>query len=123
MAGLRLAYHCMLRTMEMLSLTRGQISVDEQRGVVALPLTKIGRRKGAQELVTVNDQWLLRKLGAEKAKHQPHEKLLRCSNTGFRTWFEKALNFLGVSHLGLRPYSIRRHGATHDFRCFGSTTR
>ena len=52
-ASLALAFHCMLRTGEMLAVTPANISVNADHcGVVALPFTKIGQRLGTQEAVS-----------------------------------------------------------------------
>ena len=42
------------------------------------------------------------------------------SSEKFRSEIRRALVAVGVEHLGFASRSIRRGGATHDFRCHGS---
>ena len=54
---LAVGFHCMLRTEEMLSISWGCLLVGaDNLGAVALPHTKTGSIRGAQEVVTIDDQ-------------------------------------------------------------------
>ena len=119
-----LGFHCMLRTVECFTATVGQLSINEQhQGVLALPLTKSGLRKGAAEMVTVDDPWIC--LLARRLLHNraPGECICELSLPRFRKCFKEALAELGLQNLELKPYSLRRGGASWDFRQGGDIQR
>ena len=116
-AVLLLSFHCMLRTMEGLCARVGHIALDSNYiGVVALPLTKIGQQRGAQEVVSISDPVVGRFLARAMQGRGPEETLLRMSPLEFRRWFTSALQELGLAAFRFRPYSIRRGGATFDYQ-------
>ena len=123
-AVLLLSFHCMLRSMEGVGATVGQIALQTDfTGVLALPWTKIGQQRGAQELVTIDDPKVGLRVGVAMSGRTPGETLLKCSANHFKNWFSSSLEFLGLGHFGFRLYSLRRGGATHDFRVHGSVSR
>jgi hypothetical protein len=118
------AYHCILRTGEMLSLAPQFLALDSSyRGAIALPWTKIGQQRGAQESVTVDESlagfWLVR-ICRQRAAEAP---LFAGSSHCFRALFNKALLDTGLNGHGFMPYSLRRGGATHDFLSHQSMQR
>ena len=114
-ATLAVGFHCMLRTVEMLTLRFVQIALGQAHtGVVALPLTKSGQRRGAQEMVTMDDPILGRLLATLAADHQASDLLCNVAEAAVRHFFEVANATFGLP-LRYRPYSLRRGGATHDY--------
>ena len=110
-----LAFHCALRIGEAMACKSAHLMFNSAgSGVVALPLTKSGRRKGAQEQVTIDDAvvafWV-----SSRAAAVPNGPLTTASVASWRRWFAKALRELGLEGWGFKPYSLRRGGATHDF--------
>jgi hypothetical protein len=110
-----LGFHCMLRTMEMLTLKWEHIQVDASfKGVVTLPWTKVGQRRGAQEMVTI----LAEVIGRIIASFKPTPgvgSVCEMTPHKFRAWYAQALMRLGLQSLDLRVYSLRRGGATAHF--------
>ena len=102
--------------MESLTISPGFVALGSDcRGALALPWTKIGQQRGAQEVVTIDEPlvgfWLKRACegvlnDAQLMTGGPHQ---------FRTFFQQAITTLGLQELGFKPYSLRRGGATHDF--------
>ena len=122
---LSIGFHCMLRTEEMLGIRFEDLSVSSANvGAVALPWTKSGQIRGAQEIVTIDDPMvglLIRKHVASASGISG--KILQGTHAQFRQWFVFLLTSLGLGRFNFRPYSIRRGGATHDFSTFGSIER
>ena len=109
-------FHCILRTMEALTISPGFIALGSDcRGALALPWTKVGQQRGAHEVVTIDEPlvgfWLRQACegvlnDAQLMTGGPHQ---------FRTFFQQAVTTSGLQELGFKPYSLRRGGATHDF--------
>ena len=119
-----LGFHCMLRTGELLAVCGSTVQLNGAFcGLVALPLTKTSRRKGAQELVTVDDPFVGQLLASELGARPDAGPLVRGSAQAFRAHFSDALKELGVHGIGLQPYSLRRGGATHDYMQHGDVAR
>ena len=115
-ALLCLGFHGILRTEEILSARTHQFTLSaEGRGVMALPWTKSGMRKGAQEFVTIDDLCIGRLLLRMIASVNAGSLLLQGSQHEFRQFFCQAAARLLLPHVGYRPYSLRRGGATHDY--------
>ena len=58
-------FHAMLRTCEMVAIKAADLQLTKNRGgVLHLGLTKSGKRMGAPEVVTSDDQLLIAALGA-----------------------------------------------------------
>jgi hypothetical protein len=118
MVALLVGFHCMLRTGEMLNLVRESFTFDprKSRCVVDLQWTKTGKRKGGREIVTIDDPLIFKMVQHFVAKLSPMCPVIQCSANEFRRIFAVCLNFYGLSHLGFKPYSIRRGGATFEFQ-------
>ena len=69
-------------------------------------------------MVTVDDPDVGALLKAAAARVQPWEPLVGVSALAFRQFFQWGLELLGLQQFGIRPYSIRRGGAVHDFRTY-----
>ena len=122
--SLLLGFHGLLRTGEILSITKGQVTVSSQArtAIISLGLTKSGKRQGAAESVTVHLYDAIRRLA--DWINSPHTSSQLCqSSAQWRTQFSHTLNQLGFSSLDFRPYSLRRGGATFYFRQHGSFDR
>ena len=115
---LLMAFHCFLRTGEVVSLKATDIVVDRANGraVVNLGLTKGGIRRGARESVTVHDSHLVEWISALLSHRLPGDPLLKCSAASFRTYFRELCNFFLLEDFEFKPYSLRRGGATFWFR-------
>ena len=112
-----LGFHCMLRTMEFVGATVGQVALQQDfTGVLALPWTKTSQVRGAQELVLIEDPAVGMRLAIAIYKRAPHEPILQMSVQQFRVWFAACLSHLLLDLFFFRLYSIRRGGATHDFQ-------
>ena len=122
---LLVGFHCMLRTAEMLGITSACVNIGAAcTGVIALPWTKTGQRQGAQQMATVDDSFVGGLLARFVAQFHEPTTLLRDANPmGFRRFFEYASQILELQELQLRPYSIRRGGATFDFLAHGNLQR
>jgi hypothetical protein len=114
-------FHCYLRTGEAMGLVRGAVTIGRGgKGVVSLGVTK-GRRV---EMVTVDDG----ELGLLAARVwfglAPGDRIMEMPAAGFRRIFREILEEeLRLKRMRYKPYSLRRGGATRDFREHGSLDR
>ena len=102
--SLLLGFYGLLRTGEILGLTKKHLAIASRDTsvLVSLGMTKGGKRQGAAESVKV------------VLAEAPH---------AWRKTFVDTLESLGFTSLELRPYSLRRGGATFQFRQEGSFDR
>lgn len=113
-AAVLLGFHCALRTSELMAAQPRHILFTAANvGVLALPLTKSGQRRGAQEQVSIDDP--LVGLWLQRSFRQRRGTIAGCSGPSFRKQFGSALRALSLQAFGFQPYSLRRGGATHDF--------
>ena len=119
--SLLVGYFGLLRTGEILSLTAGQVSVENPKGpaVISLGLTKAGKRQGAAESATIHVEDVCRRLHQWKMHATNHTKLAT-SNYQWRKIFNDTLRALEFDSVDFRPYSLRRGGSTHFFTRQGS---
>eukprot|EP00435_Cladocopium_sp_Y103_P065123 s76_g27.t1 len=119
-----LGYYSMLRTGELLGLRAKDVTVDLHHGhaVIALGLTKGGKRTGAAESVTVTVHEVIRRLAQWKKHSAPGAALTPAPHT-WRKNFSSALSELGLETWEFRPYSLRRGGAIFWFAQHGSLDR
>ena len=122
--GLLVGFFGLLRTGELLSLQAWQIHMSSavQPAVIALGLTKSGKRQGAAESVTITELFLLKLLWQWKKTAKPHDFLTEKPHE-WRQRFQECLEALKLSDWGFRPYSLRRGGATAMFVKCGSLDR
>ena len=115
-AGVLLAaFHLCLRTGEFLSLHGAQVLLRrDYTGVVSLPWTKTSQQKGAREELSIDDRYVGYWL-AVALQRSSGELLTSTGPAHFRRLFAFGLQELRLQHLNLRPYSVRRGGATHDW--------
>eukprot|EP00438_Fugacium_kawagutii_P027994 Skav202945 [mRNA] locus=scaffold422:428893:433714:+ [translate_table: standard] len=122
--SLLLGFHGLLRTGEILGLTKRSFSItsDNQTVLISLGLTKGGRRQGVSESVKLSlvdvtrriKQWLDDPHSPQQLTGTPHQ---------WRKLFNETITALGWESLELRPYSLRRGGSTFQFRQHGSLDR
>ena len=107
-----------LRTTELVTLRRWQVqvSLDRTAVVIVLPLSKSGLRRHIEETVVIDDAGVARFVEHLIQCLQPGDALLQGSVANFRIVYDALLDGLGVRHVGFRPYSLRRGGATHYYR-------
>ena len=122
--GMCLGFHCLLRTGELAGVCVEHVNLSPLRtGVLALPLTKSGQRRGAQEIVTVDDSCVGALVAALMARSRSGKLMPGVTSRTLCDFFRESAEQLGISSLNLRPYSIRRGGATHDFLVHGSVQK
>ena len=122
--SLLLGFYGLLRTGEILGLTKQHLAIASRDTavLVSLGMTKGGKRQGAAESVKVSveditrrcKQWITDPSSCQTLTEAPHM---------WRKTFVATLESLGFTSLGLRPYSLRRGGATFQFRQEGSFDR
>ena len=119
--SLRVAFFGLLRTGELLSLTSKDVYITSPKGpaVISLGLTKSGARQGASESVTIHDASVLPSLYSWKRRSSANSFLTTKPHAWRRT-FNQAMEGLNLTELALRPYSLRRGGATFFFQHHGS---
>ena len=115
------SFHCFLRTGEMLSLTPTNVFLRAGYvGVLGLGWTKSALGKGSPESVTMDCSACGRLLTAAMARCQKAGgPIVGCTPAVFRTNFDEGSRALKAECLQLKPYSLRRGGASHHFRSFG----
>eukprot|EP00438_Fugacium_kawagutii_P006060 Skav221353 [mRNA] locus=scaffold6476:21129:22043:- [translate_table: standard] len=124
--AMSLGFWGMLRTGELMSLFPFQVLWGHDNAIIQLGATKSGMRRNQDENVVI--------------EHGPTLELLRtwlyirrhdltfnapaflCGPQVFRDSFRSLLSYFGLSNT-FRPYSLRRGGATHDFRSHGQMER
>ena len=119
-------FHCILRTGELMGVKSKDIDVspDHKTAVLNLGLTKSGQRQGAAESVVLYDRPLIRLISAWQFGSAPGDSLVACGPFQFRREFRQAIATLHLKDdWDFKPYSLRRGGATHDFREHGQLSR
>jgi integrase len=121
---LLLGYHAILRTSELFSMRVSQVSfaADGRSAFVSLPNTKGSQRKGAPEGVRLTDVRLIAALRRHVASLQPGDTIMRRSAPQFRALFKRLVAAARIED-GVQIYSLRRGGATADFRHHGQLDR
>lgn len=113
-ALIAIGFHGLLRTGELLSLRFKDIEVSTMCGVVSLHESKTGQRTGSKEAVALRDRLTLQLLETLVSVQSPSpgDLLWPHSAQSFRQTFRKMSDYFGVQALQLKPYSLRRGGAT-----------
>ena len=122
--SLLIGFYSLLRTGELLDVQARHVFVEgpNKPAVISLGLTKGGKRMGAAESVTLSIETALTWLRAWKRSASPRQML--CPSAAvWRSKFSECVNAVGLSHFPLRPYSLRRGGATFWFAKHGSLDR
>ena len=120
-AGLLVGFRGFLRTGELLQCRFAHIALRPGGHVViALPLTKIGARRGQQEVVAFQCPITCRLLTLAAFDRAPGETILGCGISAFRAWWNQGIRKLLLDPNVLRPYSLRRGGATWTLQQSGN---
>ena len=121
-----LGFWGLLRTGELLNLVPAQILAGSRDVVIQLGLTKTGLRKQQDENVVIQHlptvllcQTFLDIRRHERSMHVP---CIIGQGPEFRSKFQKLIEFFALTQ-PFRPYSLRRGGATEDFRRYNSMER
>ena len=116
------AFDLVLRTGEALELRAGDSEATKARVGMVLKLrqTKVGRRRGADEFVVVDDSLVQAALQLLAQDCAPGDLLIVCLPHHWRYRWNSAVRELGLQFLDVRAYSLRRRGATRLFRRLGS---
>ena len=115
--SLLIGFYSMLRTGEILGLasSRFQCTEGQLQALISLGLTKGGKRHGAAESVVLGLEPVVRFLRTWKKVASASTRLTPAP-AKWRALFNSCLAGLGIEHLGFRPYSLRRGGATYWFQ-------
>ena len=110
-----LGFHCMLRTGELMAIQYKDLEVSQSCGIISLYSSKSGLRTGTEEAVSIRDSLVLDLLRTALTIHKqsPGQKLWPHSSQFFRNEFRRYLRYFWILHLELKPYSLRRGGATY----------
>eukprot|EP00435_Cladocopium_sp_Y103_P037912 s2720_g10.t1 len=126
-ALLLLGFHCLMRTGELLQIRPCDFLLDSSGGLVSIPSSKSGVRNNTRESVTIHDSSTLETVRAMlELRHQqgfPNTPCWDRSGSAFRSLFRRILGELEISELNLRPYSLRRGGATYEMQTHGLMER
>ena len=115
-ALLLLGFHCLLRTAELLGVAWSHVALGSNfTGALALPWTKVGQQRGAQEAITIDQPMVGYWLHQAALIVGPTAPVLQTSSHEFRSFLAKGLTTLGLDGLGFKPYSLRRGGASYEF--------
>jgi hypothetical protein len=118
--ALLLSFHCILRIDECLGLTQGNLDWSAAGVLLHLGYTKGGKRRNEKEFVLSTDAFVndLLKLMCEGKR--PGDRLFNYDYQAFRNKLKAILNFFGLASFGFKSHSLRRGGATYEFRCNNS---
>eukprot|EP00438_Fugacium_kawagutii_P030268 Skav219080 [mRNA] locus=scaffold1777:97789:100561:- [translate_table: standard] len=125
-ATLAAGFWGMLRTGELMKLQLNHLLVGPDTIVIQLGMTKTGLRRAIDENVVIHDP-LCRELmeawiDVRRQTNHFTSFFWPYSSTEFRNEFRRLVKFFGFPS-ALRPYSLRRGGATYDFQTFGQMER
>ena len=114
-------FDCLLRTGELLQLSVADIMANDQRTftTINLPDTK-GEERGITDSKSVTNAPLIRLLARFIQTKQPGGSIIVQLPQAFRRSFRQLLDGLSLNNLLLKPYSMRRGGATSLFRTTNS---
>ena len=85
-----------------------------------LGYTKRGKRKGVREFVVLDEPCTAAVLKAALAHSAPNTLLVHCSPATWRYNVNRYAEAAGLQGFGIKPYSLRRGGATAFFVHTGS---
>ena len=109
-------FYTMLRTGELLGLRSSALMAakGQSQVLISLGMTKGGKRHGAAESVVLGVTTAVGFVKRWKHLASPTQSLTP-SPAAWRKLFNDAIEALGISQYGFRPYSLRRGGATWWF--------
>ena len=117
-AGCIVGFSLLLRTSELLSLRVDDIVMERgwREAVVRLRDTKAGGRAAVHQSVVVRDLPTLTALRYLCFRRVGGDPLVPLSDSDLRRVFAHCVSCLRLGEFGIRPYSLRRGGATWLFR-------
>ena len=113
-----LAFHAYLRTGEALGLCFSDLQVNGSTGVVTIRGGKSGLRNNMDEAIAIYDSGVLKLARLAKLlphAQEPRSKVWNQSASAFRKMFQRCILHFELQKLELKPYSLRRGGATYDY--------
>ena len=122
-AAYLVAFAVFLRTSEILGLRKQDVVLDRgsaNTAVLHLGYTKSGKRRGEPESVVLRNSEAVLALGFALEGLDPGDCLVNATPAVFRKQFAEDVRRLGLSSEKYKPYSLRRGGATHQFRSGGT---
>jgi hypothetical protein len=115
-ASVLIGFYAYLRTGEILNLCIAHCYTDRRNNlIISLGMSKSGKRRGEAEYAIISAGPVATLVGIFLAARQGQTRVCDCEEWVWRARFDLYLAELGLSHLGWRPYSLRRGGATHAF--------
>ena len=121
-AMLCLGFWGLLRTGELLLVQKRHVLIKGQEMIVQLGYTKTGLRRAVDENVMIHHVATILICEAVFANKRDEDPLWSRQAQSFRENFRRLLKFFGLPPM-FRPYSLRRGGATDDFRSHGLMER
>ena len=111
-----------MRTTELTSVRAGHVSLaaNHARGILSLGFTKGGKRRNVNEVVSIDDGFLARKLARLLRGKAPDDPLWPATPLQIRRGFALLVELAGLCRFEFAPYSLRRGGATWQFQQTGS---
>ena len=106
-----IGYCGFLRTMEVPTLQRHQITAHGSCILLTLPISRTGKRTGETQSVIIDDPMLISTANRLLCLLNPSNYLLQRSSHSFRTNFAALLIALELGSFDFTPYSLRRGGA------------
>lgn len=113
----------LLRTGELFSLKNGQVEILGHTVFLSMEETKTSARKNAQEMVTFGGEMVMMLLTIAGAGLDPGEPLLRRSAGQTRRILQLVVEMFGLEMFRILWYSLRRGGASWEFKRSGSMDR
>jgi len=117
---LLLSFHCSLRTGELLAVKAEDFHLGRKSGVLSLYNTKSGVRFNANEAVSITNSLVLEMIriliDVRRANNLSALPIWSRSPAQFRQRFKELCNIMKIDHHEIRPYSLRRGGATDYFQ-------
>ena len=109
-----IGFHCMLRTGELMEIQYKDLELSSSVGIITLMSSKSGLRTGTEEAVSIRDSFVLNILNTLVCLQCQFrgQKLWPYSAQHFRNQFENYMRYFRIQHLKMKPYSLRRGGAT-----------
>ena len=122
--SLLVCFYGILRTGELLDVLRSRIEISAmlRTAVICLKLTKAGKRAGVQESVSLSHDTAFRYVQHWTELASTYQRLCP-SPPRWRKLFKCCIESLKLESLELRPYSLRRGGATWWFGQHGNLDR
>ena len=118
-ASIALGFAGFLRTGDMLQMQFQHLARYPTGGILALPLAKIGRRRGHREMAPIECPIAPRLVVLAARSAMPGYSIAP-PPLSFRAWWREAIAEFGLDPVVWRPYGLRRGGATWHFQQTGS---